>query len=231
MKRLFSCLLGLAFCGLTGCSGLGGKPASVSAEQLSGKSLRATAFGRFEDGGNVSVNQHWLMAQQTAKLAAYRGLADQLYKEILDGEKTVGSQVMSDEAFRVYVDTYLREAHATDYRTVKDTLRITLELNLTPRFYRCMSGDAVVVNQCLQEDNKLALTRLGSKPATRASANLACGGGDCSDQYYVQGFSKDRNMLDNVLLDAGLYDGEWAAHSSLSLLERLMLFKAIVNGF
>ena len=232
MKRaLLWILFGLAICLSAGCSSLGGKTGSAAAEPVTSKTLRATGYSRFEDGGNISVNQRWLMAQQAAKLEAYRGLADQLYKETLDGQKTVGSQVMSDEAYRVYLDTFLREARSVDYRTVKDTLRTTMELSLTPRFYRCMSGDAAIVNQCLQEDNKLAVTRLGYKPATMASANLACGARDCSDQFYVQGYSKDRNMVDNVLLDGGLYDAEWSVHTGASLFVRLFMFQELVHGF
>lgn len=223
-------LVGLAVCVLAGCSSLGGKADSAAALPVAGKTLRATGYSRFEDSGNVPVNQRWLMAQQAAKLDAYRGLAEQLYQETLDGQKTVGSQVMSDEAYRVYFDTFLREARAADYRTVKDSLKATLELNLTPRFYRCMSGDTVVVNQCLQADNKLAFTRLGFKPATTTSANLACGARDCSDQFYVQGFSKDRNPVDDALLDAGLYDVEWAAHTGANVFGRYLLFKGFFNG-
>jgi|GEM_PF-291267 hypothetical protein len=223
-------LVGLVACVLAGCSSLGGKAGNAAAEPSASKVLRATGYSRFEDGGNVSANQRWLMAQQAAKLDAYRGLADQIYKEALDGKKTVGSQIMSDEAYRLYFDTYLREARAVDYRTVKDTLKATLELNLTPRFYRCMTGDAVVVNQCLQDDNKLAFTRIGYKPAATASANLACGNRDCSDQLYVQGFSKDRNPVDDVLLDAGLYDVEWAAHTGAQIFGRYFLIQRVING-
>lgn len=222
-------LLGLSACLLAGCSSLGNKTDTVSVPVVD-KTLQATGYSRFDDVGQTSANQRWLKAQQAAKLDAYRGLAASLYKEALVGQKTVGSQVMNDEAYRVYLDTYLREARAVDYRTVRDTLKTTLELKLTPRFYRCMSGDVGVVNQCLQEDNKLAFTRIGNKPATVTSANLACGSRDCSDQYYVQGFSKDRNVVDDALLDVGLYDVEWAAHTSVNVIGRYILFQGFLNG-
>ncbi len=223
-------LIGLAACIFAGCSSLGGKTERAVAQPTADKVLHATGFSRFEDNGNVSVNQRWLKAQQAAKLDAYRGLADLLYKEALDGRKTVGSQVISDEAYRVYLDTYLRGARAVDYRTVKDTLKATLELNLTPRFYRCMTGDADVVNQCLQDDKKLQFTRIGYKPAITTSVNMACGNRDCSDQLYVQGFSKDRNAVDDVLLDAGFYDVEWAAHTGANVFGRYLLLQGFING-
>ena len=228
---IFRVLLYLLVGGLVGCSSLSGKSASTVAEPAQAKVLRATAYGRLEGDGKLGVNQTWLQAQQAAKLNAYRSLADMLYQEPLDGQKTVGMQVVSDEVYRVYVETYLREARAIDYRTVKDSLKTTLELNLTPRFYGCMSGDKLAVRQCLLEDNKLAITRLGLKPATTTTANLACGSRDCGDQFYVQGFSKDKNPLDSVLLDAGLYDAEWAIHTGGSLFGRLFLFQELVRGF
>lgn len=209
---------------LSGCAALGGKsPETWSA----GKTLRASGYSRFDDSGRLAVNQRWLQAQQSAKLDAYRDLADLLYREPLDRQTTVGAQVMRDEAYRVYLDTYLREARATDYRAVKDSLKTTLELHLSPRFYRCMAGDTAVVGQCLQEDNKVAFTRLGYKSATVTSANLACGSRDCSDQYYVQGFSKQPHVVNDVLLDLGMYEVEWTANTAA----RLIFNHLLINGF
>jgi len=221
----------LAVSVLAGCSSVGGNAGNATAEPVSARTLRASGFGRFEDGGNVPVNQRWLLAQQSAKLGAYRSLADQLYKVGLDGQKTVATQVIGDEAYRVYLDTYLREARTVDYHTVNDTLKVTMELTLTPRFYRCMSGDSEIVGQCLQSENKLGITRLGYRPAATATVNLACGVRDCGDRYYVRGFSKDRNAVDDVLLDGGLYDVEWDAHTGVSLFARLILLQGFFNGF
>jgi hypothetical protein len=210
---------------LNGCASVGGEVAEVVPS--AGKTLRATGYSRFDDSGELAVNQRWLQAQQAAKLDAYRGLADLLYQEKLGNQTTVGAQVMRDEVYRVYLDSYLREARAADYRTVRDSLKTTLELHLSPRFYQCMSGDTASISQCLQEDNKLAFTRLGYKTATVTSANLACGARDCSDQYYVAGFSKKPSAVDDTLLEAGLYDVEWIANTGL----RTILQYLLINGF
>lgn len=226
MKAFKTICLVLIMSVATGCASVGGK----SAEALSpsaGKTLRATGYSRFDDSGKLAVNQRWLQAQQAAKLDAYRGLADLLYQEKLGNQTTVGAQVMRDEVYRVYLDSYLREARAADYRTVRDSLKTTLELRLSSRFYQCMSGDTALAGQCLQEDNKLAFTRLGYKTATVTSANLACGARDCSDQYYVAGFSKRQNGVDDTLLDAGLYDVEWIANTGLRTIFQYLL----INGF
>ncbi|MDT4288588.1 hypothetical protein RO575_03375 [Methylomonas sp. MO1] len=224
MKAFKTICLVLIMSVATGCASVGGKNAEVP---TAGKTLRATGYSRFDDSGKLAVNQRWLQAQQAAKLDAYRGLADLLYQERLGNQTTVGAQVMRDEVYRVYLDSYLREARAADYRTVRDSLKTTLELHLSPRFYQCMSGDTALVGQCLQEDNKLAFTRLGYKTATETSANLACGARDCSDQYYVAGFSKKANVVDDTLLEAGLYDVEWIANTGL----RTILQYLLINGF
>ena len=193
------------------------------------KLLVASGYGRFDDSGQIAVNQRWWSAQQAAKLDAYRDLAEQLYQQPLDDKRTVGSQVVKDEQFRLYVDSYLRQARATDYRTVKDVLKTRLELSLTSRFYQCLNSSEQVA-ACLQQDNKMAFTRLGTKTATTNSANLACAQRDCSDQLYVSGFSNDRNQLDKVLLDAGLYDSEWFVNTGGDVMGRYFLLQGIFNG-
>ncbi|TPQ25409.1 hypothetical protein [Methylomonas koyamae] len=220
-------IIGLAAClGLAACTSLSGKNAE-SVQQT--KTLRASGFSSFDNSGRLSVNQRWLQAQQAAKLEAFRGLADQLYREPLDNGDTVGAKVMRDETYRVYLDTYLRGAAASDYRTVKDNLKATLELQLSPRFYRCMSGGAGNVNQCLQEENKVPFTRLGYKEATVTSANLACGVRDCNDLYYVSGFSKQPNLLDDVLLDAGFYDAQGIVNTGARGFLQYFLFNGFFN--
>lgn len=210
---------------LAGCSALHWRD-----EPASSKTLVADGYSRFDDSGRLNVNHRWLSAQQVAKLNAYRGLADQLYYEPLDKNKTVGSQVISHEVYRVYLDIYLRSAQATDYRTVQDSLKTTLKLTLTPRFYQCMRGDVVRAKQCIQEDDKLAYSRLGYKTAYTTSANLACGTIDCSDQFAVGGFSKDRNPVDGFLLNVGLYDMEWIANTGARTLFNQLLIEGFINA-
>lgn len=223
MKRypsyIFALLIAVT---LAGCSVL-----SCRDEVVTSKTLVADGYSRFDDSGRLNVNRRWLSAQQVAKLNAYRGLADQLYYEPLGENKTIGSQVISHEVYRVYLDIFLRSAQATDYRTVQDSLKTTLKLTLTPRFYQCMRGDAVQAKQCIQEDDKLAYSRLGYKTALTTSANLACSTIDCSDQFAVGGFSKDRNPVDSLLLNVGLYDMEWIANTGA----RTLFNQLLINGF
>jgi hypothetical protein len=215
---------------LVGCAGINSRESAVSAA-TSNKTLEATGYSRFDDSGKLNVNHRWLSAQQVAKLNAYRGLADQLYYEPLGNNKTVGSQVMSHEVYRVYLDVYLRSAKATDYRTVKDSLKTTLNLNLTPEFYQCMRGSVSQASQCLHGDDKMAFSRLGYNTATTTTANLACSNVDCSDQFAVDGFSKDRNMVDDLFLDAGLYDTQWMVNTGARTFFNYLLINSFVTGF
>lgn len=210
---------------LSGCASV-----NVHEEVSTSKTLVASGDSQFNNSGQLSVNNRWLSAQQLAKLNAYRGLADQLYYEPLGENKTVGSQVISHEVYRVYLDIYLRGAHASDYQTVRNNLKTTLELTLTPRFYQCMSGDVALARQCIQEDDKLAFTRLGYKTATKTTANLACDRVDCSDQFYVSGFSKERNPVDGFLLDAGFYDVQWTVNTGARTLFNYLLINGFINA-
>lgn len=196
---------------------------------LTSKTLTASGYAQFQDGG-MQFRQRWLTTQQAAKLNAFRALADQLYDEALADGKTVGSQVVGNEAYRIYLDGYLREAKATDYHNVKDTLKVSLSLNLTPTFYQCMSGEPWQIEQCLREDGKLELTRLGFKPAQTTTVNLACGNRDCSDQFYVQGFSKEVADHDAALLKVGMYPSGRLLNSFSRAAFNLILIQGLINA-
>lgn len=214
---------------LVGCAGNDIKQAD-QAIPTGEKVLRASGYSHFDDSRQIGVNHRWLSAQQQAKLNAYRGLADQLYDESLGENKTVGSQVLNHEVHRVYLDTYLRDARASDYRTVKDSLKTTLELKLTPRFYQCMAGDEAAVSRCIQQDGKLPVTRLGYNAATTTTVNLACITPDCSDQFHVGGFSRDRRGVNGALLNAGFYDVEWMLNTGGRVLFNFLMINGLINA-
>lgn len=193
--------------------------------------LYASGYGRLTDDANLSVNQRWLKAQQTAKLVADRALAAQIYQEPLSGQKTVAAQVLANDAYRIYVDSYLRTAQAIDYHTLQDVLQVKMTLKLTQRFYQCLDSDVSGINECLQIDNKLPLTRIGYKTSTQTTVSLACATAACAEQYDIQGFSRKPELIDDTLLAAGLYDHEWAVHTSFDLITRLFLIKGLVHGF
>jgi hypothetical protein len=220
-------LYALTICLLTACASQGGFEQNNVSEERAAKTIRVTAYGSFDNRETISINQRWSKAQQAAKLEAYRNLADQIYNEPIGGQVTVGTQVMNDDVYRVYLDTYMRDAKTVDYRTLNDSLQLTMELNLSPRFFQCMSGSPTQVSQCLQDDKKLAITRLGYRSPTSVKVNLACSSSDCSDQMHVQGFARESNPVNDVLLGAGMYDLEWNAHTAGSLFLRSFLINEL----
>lgn len=150
MKRAIIKIMGLGMgLMLVACASTEPKPLAI----MQSKTLMADGYGSFDD--RLQVKQRWLSTQQIAKLNAYRGLADQLYDEPLANGDTIGSKVIGDEAYRIYLDNYLREARASDYRTLNSTLKVTLSLTLTPQFYQCMGGDQAAIKHCLRHDHKL----------------------------------------------------------------------------
>lgn len=209
---------------LMGCA----SPAKQAFIEAHEKVLVAEGYGRFNDA--LQFKQRWLTTQQIAKLNAYRGLADQLYDEPLADHTTIGSKVISHEAYRIYLDAFLREARASDYRTVKDSLKVSMTLTLTPKFYQCMSGDQLQIQRCLREDQKMDFSRLGYRPATKTTVNLACAQRDCGDQFHVKGFSLQTNPVNDTLLDAGLYDRQWMVNTSARLLFNHLLIDVFYNA-
>jgi len=208
--------------GLSACAGNNSKH-SAETMAFSEKMIQANGYSRFNDSSQLNVGHRWLSAQQAAKTNAYRALAEQLYYEPLGKHTTVGLQVMRHEVYRTYLDIYLRNARASDYRTTKDRLKTTLALKLTPRFYQCMAGDVAQTQHCINEDGKLAVTRLGYKSATVRSMNMACATSDCSDQFHVKGFSRRQGAINDTLLDNGFYDLEWTVNSGLRILFNYLL--------
>jgi hypothetical protein len=227
-RRLLPLISLLALLTIAGCASVNQQRTAEA--PFAGKTLSANGYANFGDNDAVQIKQRWLSTQQQAKLNAYRGLADQLYYEPVGGNKTVGSQVVGSEAYRIYLDGYLREARASDYRTVKNTLKTTMTLTLTPRFYQCMGGNLPEIERCLREDNKLEITRLGYRQAQTTTVNLACGNRDCSDQFYVQGFSNDRAKFNDSLLKIGLYDSEWLINTGTRTLFNALLLQGMVNA-
>jgi outer membrane protein FlgP len=214
----------LAIALLAGCSAHAPRPETAAVD----KQLTGTGFSHYVD--QTPPGKRWQLTAQAAKLEAYRNLSNQLYAEPLDAQRTVGSQVVADERYREYVDVYLRQAMASDYRNAGDVLKVQMTLTLKPVFYQCMRGDVAQIGLCLQQQNKLPLTRLGYRQAAVSSVNLACVQKDCSDQISVQGFGQPRNPVDNALLNAGLYDSEWFVNTGGDVMGRYFLLQGILDG-
>lgn len=230
MKQLYSGLLFFSVAIFaTACSVTGNKAIDNKEAVIADKILTASGHSQYDQNASLSAKQRRLAAEQSAKISAYRQLAAKLYQERLPGGLTVAGQVVKNEAYRLYFDTFLREAKVVAWLPLGNSLQTTMALTVTDRFYRCIAGDMTYLGQCLQEDNKIPFTRLGYNTAEVKPVNLACSSADCSGQFYISGFSQGKNKMDSALLNAGLYDGEWLVNTSSRLFINYILLNAIPN--
>lgn len=203
---------------LAACSSVTTKTVS-SVNQVEGKVsiiLMADGFSRQSNSPQRTKIQNQYSAEQMAKIVAYRALAKQLYLVRLNDRLAVADQVIKDESFRIYFDLFLREARVVNKLVIAGQQKISLALALTPRFYRCFSSTVAKVSQCLQEDNKMAFTRIGYQQAALSTVNLSCTSSDCAQQLHISGFSEEKRGFDNTLLNVGFYDTEWAINTALN---------------
>jgi len=192
------------------------------------KVLQATGFSPLKKQPGLSAVQNKFAVEQYAALEAYRGLAKQIYSENLADHLKVADQIMADDSYRVYLDLFLRQAIVMETKIVSDQKKLTLALTLTPRFYRCISHSVKVVRQCIQEDGKIPFTRIGFQSATVSLEDLQCVDLGCLSPFYVTGFSKERNLLDQTLLRGGLYDAEWTVNMAVRAALRYFVLSGVV---
>jgi len=192
------------------------------------RSLMANGYAKRRQLPELTLVQNQFAMEQSAKLNAYRELAKQLYKEPLVDNVLVADQVIKNELYRIYVDLYLREAVVIKSSNIADLQKIVLNLNLTPRFYRCASSTVKIVSQCLREDNKVAFTRIGYQIADKSTVDMSCASLSCTPQMSVSGFSSKPKPMDNAMLNAGLYDAGWSANMAFKSMLRYLVLTGIV---
>ena len=200
---------------LVACSSAVIKPETLVSHQ-SDKVLYAKGYSQLRNAQNQFV------IEQVAKTNAYRGLAKQLYNEKLMSNLLVANQVIKDEAFRIYLDLFLREARVVESKFIADQKSVVLALSLTPRFYHCVSSTVALVKSCLREDDKIQFTRIGYQQAALSTVSLSCS--DCSSQLSVSGFSKEKSALDREMLNLGLYDAQWVGNVGIAAAIRYFQF-------
>lgn len=199
---------------MIGCSSVATKKVDLHAE-VARKILLARGYSPLRWLPQLTDVQNRLAIEQRAKLNAYRRLAKQLYSIKLSDSLFVADQIIRDEAYRIYLDLFIREAKLVQSKNIADQKMVVLELDLPPRFYQCISTTVVVVSHCLQEENKMQFTRIGFQQAPIANINLSCTSMDCGLQLSMSGFSGTKPEIDRAMLNIGLYDSEWATNIAL----------------
>jgi len=230
MKRLIvRFFVSLIFLALSACSSIATKAGDgVLSTQTVDKILVARGYAKEKNLPELTQIQNRFANEQAARLNAYRELAKQLYSEKLVDNLTVADQVIKNEQFRIYVDLYLREATVVESGQIADLQKAVLSLNLTPRFYQCVSSSVRKASQCMQEDNKVAFTRIGYQKANRSTVDLSCVSLNCSPQMSIAGFSNKPSALDNFSLNYGMYDASWTANMAFKTMLHYLYLTAIV---
>jgi hypothetical protein len=214
-KIILKFILALILSSLLACAPVSKKhPLAETTLKLS-KTLFANGYSQVRNIPQLSKTQNLYAAEQAAKLQAYRGLAKQLYLEQLSENTVVADQVLKNDRYRVYLDLFLREAKTIEFLQGVQQNKVALELNLTPRFYRCISSSLTIVSHCLQEDNKALYTRVGYQSVPLNTVNLSCSSSNCATHLDVSGFSTEKNNIDSTLLNYGFYDSEWTVNVAL----------------
>ncbi len=220
--RLFLLLVSMA---LVACSSVTTKPDTLSVKTAD-KVLTAQGYSRMQSLTHLTKKQNQFALEQAATINAYRRLAKRLYQEDLTKGLLVADQVIKAEAFRIYLDLYMRQAKVIESKMIQDQKNVKLALVLTPRFYNCLSTSIEKVSTCLREDGKVLYTRIGYQQAPVSTVNISCL--DCLSQLSVSGFSKEANVIDNALLNMGFYDLNWVGNSAASAFARYWFFTNMV---
>ncbi len=215
-KIILKFILALILSSLLACTPASKKqPLAETTLKLS-KTLFADGYSQVRNIPQLSKIQNQYAAEQAAKLQAYRELAKQLYLEQLrENNNVVADQVLKNDRYRIYLDLFLREAKVIEFLQGVQQNKVTLKLNLTPRFYHCISSSLTIVSHCLQEDGKALYTRVGYQSVPLSTVNLSCSSSNCATHLDVSGFSTGKSNLDSTLLDYGFYDSEWTVNVAL----------------
>ncbi|TCP15730.1 hypothetical protein EV683_101262 [Crenobacter luteus] len=99
--------------------------------------IRVTGVGAAPGGQGLSLSQKKLLSMRAARLDAYRSVAEQVQGVRLVGGSSVSNLVAQNDAFRVYVDGYLRGVRVLS-NTVKGdgSSEATAEITLEQDFYQ-----------------------------------------------------------------------------------------------
>jgi hypothetical protein len=102
--------------------------------------FRAVGFGTSAEEW-ATVGQNQLLAIRTAKLDAYRTMAEQVYGFRLSGSTTVSSMMVKSDRFRIYVDAVIRGAEVVSVQPIgNEVYEVVLEMTLAlpvPQLPQC----------------------------------------------------------------------------------------------
>jgi outer membrane protein FlgP len=99
--------------------------------------ITAVGLGAMPHGEGLSPEQRRIMAMRASKLDAYRALAEIVDGLKLTGSSTVSAVALTNDSFRVYIESYLRGARVLSTMPLPGgSYETVVELQLGSDFYR-----------------------------------------------------------------------------------------------
>ncbi len=213
---------------LSGCNTKIRQNLGLQSPQQATVVLTAQGHANIDSSAQLTASQARFKAERMAKMMAYRQLFAQLVQYPLpDSATKIGEKIVKNEAFRLYLDAYLREAKTLQMHAQNKHLLATLQLEISPKFLQCIAGDVTYVSACLHTDNKLVFSRLGFQAAEHRQVSMSCRQSDCASLYHTGGFDKRINIIDRSLLNAGLMDLQWKLNTAGRLFVNYEVLKGV----
>lgn len=156
------------------------------------KTLTAMGYGTAVDK-QMQPAQRRLLGMRASKMEAYRDMAEQIYGVSLNGRTTVEHMAVKNDDYRSFIDTVVRGARIRSIKAIDvDTYETVMEVDLTARFFECMQGSTVVINDCIRAGQGFSISAapVATPTASALPVRLSCQTDDCHPQAGVQGFRK-----------------------------------------
>lgn len=132
-----------ALSSLAGCTTVKPSPiaeAAPTAPVTANPKVQAVGYGALPNDPSLSIGQKRIMAIRASKLDAYRTLVEQIYGTRITSHSVVNASSMQHDAFRAYVDAFVRGAKVITVTPIADgSYETVLEVELNSDF-RSMAG-------------------------------------------------------------------------------------------
>lgn len=122
---------------LAGCTTVNKSPSPVidAAPVAANPKIQAVGYGAMPTDPGLSTGQKRLMAIRASKLDAYRTLVEQIYGTRITSHSVVNAGTMQHDAFRAYVDAFVRGAKVITVTPIADgSYETVLEVELNSDF-------------------------------------------------------------------------------------------------
>ncbi|MBF0265241.1 MAG: LPP20 family lipoprotein [Gammaproteobacteria bacterium] len=142
---------------------------------INNKVIETIGYGAIDVYRNKPLGQRKLLAIRSARLDAYRNLAEQVHGFRIKGSTTVKDMVVQSDQYSIMFDTILRGAHIDSITEKDGFIEAHATLTLTPRYTFCLSNlDEVCLNSSNQYQSEVIVVQ-PQQAQTQPSGNYGLG--------------------------------------------------------